>query len=348
MNLDNIRRINPAYFDFLVQWQDIVFYLIFAALAIAVLFWLGYKIKMNGLPSMKAKHDYISQNEANKLQRVHIFIAISLALFINFLEFETVALNIVWFFVRLFIGIAIAILYGYIAKLLLKYFWPKKMHARMRKLRYTPRVNPKTGNKMKLLSEAEEDVYLDEGMQAEEDVFSVDYDVWIDQETGDTHIEKYDGRLSAEECDRCGFQTLKLEKEEIIKPATDHEDGELKKEFKCVYCKRVKRRTVKLSKKMRQDTATGGRLVDNPLAQQDRVVAVKINITSSQFSRLSYEFRTLKEALKSEGMNGSGIGIETIKLEIFTNKDEHLKFQFTALEEARNFMQQFDVSNLND
>ncbi len=348
MNLDNIRRINPAYFDFLVQWQDIVFYLIFAAFALALILWVGYKLKLNGLPSMKAKHDYISHNEANKLQRVHFTLAVSLFFFINWLEYETVALNIIWFFVRLFIGIAIAILYAYVARLLLKYFWPKKMHTRMRKLRYTPRVNPKTGNKMKLLSEAEEDAYLDEGKQAEENVFSVDYDVWIDEETGDTHIEKYDGRLSAEECDRCGFQTLKLEKEEILTPATDYEDGELQKEFKCVYCKRVKRRTVKLSKKMRDSASEGSRLVENPLEQQERVVAVKINIASTQFSRLTYEFSNLKEALKSDGMNGSGIGIESIKLEIFTNKDEHLKFQFTSLEEARKFMEQFDVSNVNE
>ena len=44
---------------------------------------------------------------------------------------------------------------------------------------------------MKLLSEDEEDVYLDEGMQAEENVFSVDYDVWIDEESGYTKIEKH-------------------------------------------------------------------------------------------------------------------------------------------------------------
>lgn len=348
MNLDNIRRINPAYFDFLVQWQNIVFYLIFAAIALAFIFWIGYKIKLAGLPSLKARHDYISHNEVKKLWRVHLTLASSLFFFINWLEFETVAVNIIWFFVRLFIGIAIGILYGYVARLLLKFFWPKKMHAKMRKLRYTPRTNPKTGNKMKLLSESEEDAYLDEGKQAEENVFSVDYDVWIDEETGDTHIEKYDGRLTAEECDRCGFQTLKLEKEEILSEPSEHADGELQKEFKCVYCKRVKRRTVKLSKKMRQDISGGGRLVENPLEQQERVVAVKINIVSSQFSRLTYEFQNLKEAVKSDGMNGSGIGVESVKIEIFTNKDEHLKFQFQGLEEARNFMEQFDLHNVND
>ena len=41
---------------------------------------------------------------------------------------------------------------------------------------------------MRLLSEDEEDVYLDEGMQAEENIFSVDYDVWIDEVTGDINV----------------------------------------------------------------------------------------------------------------------------------------------------------------
>jgi len=39
---------------------------------------------------------------------------------------------------------------------------------RLKVLRYKPRISPKTGKPMKLLSEEEEDVHLDEGMQAEE------------------------------------------------------------------------------------------------------------------------------------------------------------------------------------
>ncbi len=198
---------------------------------------------------------------------------------------------------------------------------------------------------MKLLSEEEEDVYLDEGKQAEENVFSVDYDVWIDEASGDTHIEKYDGRLTADECDRCGFQTLKLEKEEIKTQPTESVDGELQKEYKCAYCGRVKRKTVKLTKSMKKDISTA-RLIDNPLEQQERIVLVKVDIKSTDFHKLSYEFKDLKEALKSDGLSGEGYGIEQIKLEIFTNKDEHLKFQFQNLEEARRFMKEFDVYNV--
>lgn len=345
--LQAIRRGNPAYFDFLVQWQSIVIYLVFAAIAAGIIVWLLYKIKTGSLKTSKEKYDFISQFETKRLFLMHLMFAGALFFFINYLEWETVARSVIWLFVRLFIGIAIGILYGYVAQLLLKYFWPKQTHKKLRKLRYTPRVNPATGNKMKLLSEDEEDAYLDEGKQAEEDVFSVDYDVWIDEETGDTHIEKYDGRLIAEECDRCGFQTLKLDKEEITKPSTEHEDGELEKEFKCAYCGRVKRRKVKLSRKMERDASTA-RMVADPLGQQERVVLVKIDIKSAAYNLLSYEFKTLKEALRHDDIQAEGYGIEEVKVEIFTHQDEHLKFQFENLENARKFMEQFELSNVKD
>lgn len=344
--LESIRRINPAYFDFLVQWQSIVLYIVFGFIAAGIIIWIAYKSKIGLIKSYKEKYDYVSQFEEKRFFLMHLAFAAALMFFINYLEWETVARNIIWFFVRLFIGIAIAILYAYIAKLLLKFFWPSRMHKKLRKLRYTPRINSANGNRMKLLSEEEEDVYLDEGKQAEEDVFSVDYDVWIDEETGDTHIEKYDGRLTAEECDRCGFRTLKLNTEKITKQATAEEEGELEKEFKCVYCGRVKRRTVKISTTLERD-ASSARLIENPLAEEDRVVLVKIDIKSAAYNLLSYEFQNLKEALKHQDIRAEGYGIEEVKLEIFTNKDEHLKFQFENLEETRRFMEQFNLHNVD-
>lgn len=345
--LEALRRINPEYFDFLVQWQGIVLYLVFGFIGVGVVIWLLYQIKTASIKDFKAKYDHISKVEDVRLYMMHVCFAIALALFINYLEWETVAKNLVWFFVRLFIGVAIAILYGYVAKLLLKFYWPKQMHKKLRKLRYTPRVNPATGNKMKLLSEEEEDVYLDEGQQAEENVFSVDYDVWIDEETMETHIEKYDGRLSAEECDRCGFQTLRLANEKIVKQATGDEDGELEKEFKCSYCSRVKRRKVKISRTMDRDLSNA-KMIEDPLAHDERVVLVKIDIKSTRYNLLSYEFKNIKEALKSEGLQGEGYGIEEIKVEIFTHDDEHLKFEFQNLPEMQNFLRQFDVHSINE
>ena len=105
---------------------------------------------------------------------------------------------------------------------------------------------------MKLLSEEEEDAYLDEGMQAEEDVFSIDYDVWKDEETGYVKIEKYSGHLHALQCPECNYQTFKVVKEEILKTPSTNEEGELLKHFLCGYCgyKSKKSVTLKISQKL--------------------------------------------------------------------------------------------------
>ena len=73
-------------------------------------------------------------------------------------------------------------------------------------------------------------------MQAEENVFSVDYDVWKDLETGYVKIEKYSGHLHATQCPECNYQTFKIVKEEILKVPSSTEEGELMKHYQCGYC----------------------------------------------------------------------------------------------------------------
>ncbi|SNS58298.1 hypothetical protein SAMN05421640_0758 [Ekhidna lutea] len=285
---------NDFYLDFLAKWQQIVYILVFVVLAVGVLNYIIYKISFMSKNTYKEKFDLASEKETKKLLTGHIFVAIALFLFCNTLEYETMKLDGIWFFIRLFVSMCIGVLYGYIAQLILKFYYPGILEKKLKKLRYTPRVNPENGNKMKLLSESEEDAYLDEGMQAEENVFSVDYDVWIDEATGYTKIEKYKGHLSALECDRCGFQTLRLEKEEIIKEASDTEDGELLKEFKCSYCNRIKRKNVVLSHKIKD--ASSGQLIDDPLTHDARISVVRIEIHGSKGEVREYDFQTLDQA----------------------------------------------------
>ncbi|MBR9998166.1 MAG: hypothetical protein KFF73_04305, partial [Cyclobacteriaceae bacterium] len=128
----------------------------------------------------------------------------------------------------------------------LKIYYPTKVEKKLHKWRYMPRKSPKSGKRMKLLSEEEEDVHLTEGMQAEEEVFSIDYDVWIDEESGYTKIEKYNGHLHAEECSNCGFQTLKVVREEILSSPTVHDKGELMKYYECTYCGHKDRKIFKI------------------------------------------------------------------------------------------------------
>jgi uncharacterized protein with PIN domain len=141
----------------------------------------------------------------------------------------------------------VAMIVGVIIQNILKFYYPFFIEKRLRKLRYTARISP-DNRKMKLLSEEEEDVYLDEGMQAEENAFSVDYDVWIDEISGFTKIEKYNGRLHALQCDECNYQTLKVDREEVIQSATDTEDGELMKYYACGYCGHKQRKSFTIAK----------------------------------------------------------------------------------------------------
>ncbi|GAB4230376.1 MAG: hypothetical protein Tsb0034_02270 [Ekhidna sp.] len=284
-----------SYLNFLAGWQQIVFILIFVALGIGVLDYILYKIKFASKKTFKEKFDLASSKETKTFLRVHIFFAIALFFFNNTLQEETIKLTPIWFFIRLFVAMCISVLYGYIAYLVLKFYYPSQLDKKLKKLRYTPRINPENGKKMKLLSEEEEDAYLDEGMQAEENVFSVDYDVWIDESTGYTKIEKYKGHLSALKCDRCGFQTLRLNKEEIIKEATDTEDGELLKEFTCSYCNRIKRKNVVLSKKIK-DSSAGGRLIDDPLSHDGRISVIKIEVHGLRGEVKEFDFQNLEQA----------------------------------------------------
>jgi hypothetical protein len=138
---------------------------------------------------------------------------------------------------------------------------------------------------------------------------------------------------------------MKLQKEEITKKATDQEDGEILKEFKCTYCARVKRRTVKLSKNMRQNVGSGV-LIANPLEKTDNVVSVKVVISSETYARLTYEFQNLREALRSEGLAGEGYGVQTVKIDLVTSEDVHLTFEFDNLPEARKFLEQYSLHNV--
>ncbi|UXP34130.1 hypothetical protein N6H18_09255 [Reichenbachiella agarivorans] len=285
--------------NFITEWQSTMYVLAPSAVVLGVLIYTFYRIRLASKSELKAKYDFVSKYEYKYLFATHIAIGIGVFFICNTYKQETVLLSFVWFFIRLFISMCFGVLYAYVAKLMLTYYYPSVQAKKLKIYRYTPRVNSKNGNEMKLLSEEEEDAYLDEGMQAEEDVFSVDYDVWIDTETGDTRIEKYEGRLSALECDRCGFQTLKLEKEEISKEASADHEGELIKHYKCSYCKRIKRKTVKLSTEKNEDdfhVTEKTQFID--LTGAKKVILVKVALHSNEGEIKNYEFQNLHEAQK--------------------------------------------------
>ena len=222
-----------APLQFIDTWNYWALIAAAALVGFGILRVLFHFIKLATTKDFKARYDFINENEINTLWAGTIFVLIGLSLFANSFLGE---IGLFWFIIRWFVTFSIALILGVVANNMYKFYYPFYIEKRLRQLRYKPRMSPKSGKPMKLLTEEEEDVYLDEGMQAEEDVYSIDYDVWVDEESGYTKIEKYSGHLHALKCPECSYQTLRVMKEEVVTQPTYQDEGELIKYFSCSYC----------------------------------------------------------------------------------------------------------------
>lgn len=268
-----------------------------AFVVLGFLIYIIYQIRVNMIADFKEKHDFISLSEIRWLKGMFLCFAIAVAMLINLYGMGKANLTSVgvWFFVRMIMGIAGGTLVGSVSFLILQYWYPTRLNLRLQKWRYMPRTNPKTGNKMKLLTEEEEDVHLDLGMQAEENIFSIDYDVWVDEQTGDVKIEKYLGHLTGLRCNNCGFYTMKVVREEIIERHADDSPKELLKHYQCAYCKNVRATQFHVSRREIEDYKT----IKMKFQRNTRgIEAVKIEIHSSVAGKKNYEFQSIEQAEK--------------------------------------------------
>ncbi len=261
---------------------------------LAILIFLVYHFRVSVIKSFKDRHDFINANEIKWYKWVFGLIGIAVAFAINLYGKDEIGGFGVSFLVRLFFSIAGATLVGYIAALVLDYYYPTRLNTKLRRLRYTPRKSS-TGNTMKLLSEDEEDVHLDEGMQAEENIFSIDYDVWVDEKTKEIKIEKYQGHLISLQCHNCGFYTMRVQREEIVEKNEDGSPKDLLKHYQCSYCKNVRATQFAISRKESDDYKHVKPKFKKNLKN---IELIKIDIVSSLGGKKTYEFQSVEEAQK--------------------------------------------------
>lgn len=280
--------------ELLNLWHEIMLIGSILMIAMAVITYLLYQLKSSSISDLKRKHDFINGAEIKWLKWVFHFIGAGAAMAINLYGKDELTSFSVMFYVRLFFSIAGATLIGYIATLILDYYYPTRLNYKLRRLRYSPRISS-TGNRMKLLTEDEEDVHLDEGMQAEENIFSIDYDVWIDEKTKEIKIEKYQGHLIALQCHNCGFYTMRVQREEIIERNEDGSAKELIKHYQCTYCKNVRATQFSISKKETEDYK---HIKPRNVRNAKSIDLIKIDIHSSLGARKTFEFHTIEEAQK--------------------------------------------------
>lgn len=218
--------------ELLHTWNQYATYATYVAFTIAIGIALVYVSRLIFAKDYKHQYDIVSLHEIHYLWRISLSCLVGGALYIAAAAQEATWLSLL---LRMAIATGTAFGIGYVLRYVLKFYYPFFIEKRLHRLRYKPRISPQ-GRKMKLLSEEEEDLYLDEGMQAEENVSSVDYDVWVEENSGYVKIEKYYGKLHANKCPECQYYTMRIEKEEITQTPTQKEQGTLTKHSRCSYC----------------------------------------------------------------------------------------------------------------
>jgi hypothetical protein len=279
---------------FLVAWHSAMLVGAIICFIIGAALYLLHHARVAAISDYHQKYNYINTHEIKWYKWVFLSFGIGVGMLINLYGAGQVHEVGVWFFVRVFMGIAGATAVGYIASLILEYYYPTKLNKKLRKWRYATRLNSKTGNEMRLLSESEEDVHLEEGKQAEENIFTIDYDVWIDEQSKDVKIEKYKGHLVGQQCGNCGFYTMRVVREEISELNADSFPKEVVKHYQCSYCKSVRATAFKVSRKEAADYIN-----ERPLYKFGKNIdLVKIEIHSLVSGKLHFEFQNIEQAQK--------------------------------------------------
>ena len=220
----------------------------FGLIGVGVLNQLGYAIWLQLRRDRAEKYHFASKNEPNALRATAYLISASLFFF---------AFNMVSGFLRTspkniqmiagsFMAFLIAFLIGYGFWAYVKYYYPFILEKRLKTIRFKGMRSSKTGNKLRLLNELEEDEHLTQEMIDMEDNLEADFDVWIDDASKEIVIMKYDITDDAFVCPNCNFRTLKEHSEEVIKEATREDAGTLQKHFRCTYCGHKEEKNVKI------------------------------------------------------------------------------------------------------
>lgn len=110
----------------------------------------------------------------------------------------------------------------------------------MRYLRISPRHCPNCNYKMKRLSEDEDNKYLTPAQDMEERINSIDYDVWLCTNCGETDIIPYIKKSANYTiCPTCGARACTQTSNRIVLQATENRDGRGIKEYSCSNCHKI-------------------------------------------------------------------------------------------------------------
>lgn len=128
----------------------------------------------------------------------------------------------------------------------------------LRKLRNQPRYSKLNGKLMHKLDDIEEDAFLSSGQLMEEEIKSVDYDVWVTHEQDDVLILQYLKPFSKYgACPACKFKTYYKAHTQTVVHATYSRAGKRKIVHECKNCGHSKTTYQVIPKKQRSSSSGG-------------------------------------------------------------------------------------------
>jgi len=125
------------------------------------------------------------------------------------------------------------------------------------KWRNTPRISAKTSRVMHKLNEEEDDKYLKAGQITEEQIKSIDYDVWVSEEPDDILIlgyKRWFSKYSA--CPKCSYKTYFKEYDRVLVSPTYSSSGKGERKYKCMNCKHTKIETYRIPRKTKSSSGS--------------------------------------------------------------------------------------------
>jgi Zn ribbon nucleic-acid-binding protein len=233
---------------FLGLWDQYMFIGSVVCIITGILILLYHEYRVLKIKDLKEKYDYVNQHEIQYFWYAVIAFIAAAAVYANTIMTSKILNDgMRWFYVRLFITACFGIIAYIVFFSLVRIYYPRLLERRLSRLRNTPRTSP-DGNIMRKLTESEEEHHLEGELLAQGEIHTIDYDVWIDDKTGYTKIEKYPAYQHAEECSECGYYTLKIDQEEIEQAPTANEQGVLLTHYECSYCGHREQREITVAK----------------------------------------------------------------------------------------------------
>ena len=111
------------------------------------------------------------------------------------------------------------------------------------------RMCPNCGTRMNKVDEVHDNDYLTPSQDLEEKVGSVDYDVWLCPNCGETDILPYVDKSSPlTECENCHARTARLQTVRVLRQPTTSREGAGERVYSCLNCGHTTRRPYSIEK----------------------------------------------------------------------------------------------------